>query len=134
MVTPRDTSTMTTTAQRFRSANPLASVLGGVIKVAELVSTPLLPAEYLDIVDPLRSGADLRGRIVGVDAETRESVSLTIQPGKGWERHIPGQYVRVGVEVDGVRQWRAYSLTSRIDRPDGCIGIKVRTIPGGKVS
>jgi ferredoxin-NADP reductase len=134
MVTARDTCTMTTTGDRFRPAMPLASVLGGVMKLAELVSTPVLPSEYLDLVDPLRSGTDLRGRIVRVDQETRESVSLTIQPGRGWERYTPGQYVRVGVDVDGVRQWRAYSITSRLDRSDGCIGITVKAIPGGKVS
>ena len=30
------------------------------------VTTPLVPADYLDLIDPLRSGADLRGRIVAV--------------------------------------------------------------------
>src|SRR3712207_8624530 len=30
--------------------------------------------------------------------------------------------------------WRAYSLNSHPDRPDGCISITVKAIPGGKVS
>jgi hypothetical protein len=47
---------------------------------------------------------------------------------------VPGQWVRIGVDVDGVRMWRAYSLTSHLDRPDGCIAITVKAIPGGKVS
>jgi ferredoxin-NADP reductase len=47
---------------------------------------------------------------------------------------VPGQYIRIGVDVDGVRQWRAYSLTSTTDRPDGCICITVKAIPGGTVS
>ncbi len=29
----------------------------------EMVTTPLLPSDYLDLVSPLRAGADLRGRI-----------------------------------------------------------------------
>ena len=57
-----------------------------------------------------------------------------IKPGRGWKGHIPGQYIRVGVDVDGVRQWRAYSLTSTTDRPDGCISITVKAIPDGTVS
>ncbi|HEU4547685.1 MAG TPA: ferredoxin reductase, partial [Microlunatus sp.] len=42
--------------------------------------------------------------------------------------------VRVGIDVDGVRQWRAYSVTSDLTRTDGCISITVKAIPGGKVS
>lgn len=105
-----------------------------VVKLAELVATPLVPADYFDLVDPLRSGADLRGRIVQVHPETRDAVTLVIRPGRGWKQHTPGQYVRIGVDVDGVRQWRAYSLTSPLDRPDGCIAITVKAIPDGTVS
>ena len=86
-----------------------------MLKLAELVTTPLLPTDYLDLVDPLRSGADLRGRIEAVHPETRDAATLVIRPGRGWRAHTPGQYVRIGIDVDGVRQWRAYSLTSDLD-------------------
>lgn len=99
-----------------------------------MVTTPLLPADYLDIVSPLRSGADLRGRIVAIHPETRDAVTLIIEPGRGWMQHTPGQYVRIGVDVDGVRQWRAYSLTCPVDRADGHLTITVKAIPEGKVS
>jgi ferredoxin-NADP reductase len=104
------------------------------MKFAERVTTPLVPADYLDVIDPLRSGADLRGRIVAIHPETRDAVSVVIKPGRGWRGHTPGQYVRIGIDVDGVRQWRAYSLTSEMSRPDGCIAITVKAIPDGKVS
>ena len=104
------------------------------LRLAELVTTPLLPADYLDLVDPLRNGADLRGRIVAVHPETRDAVTLVIRPGRGWRPHTPGQYVRIGVDVDGVRQWRTYSLTSPVDRADGCLTVTVKAIPDGKVS
>src|SRR5215208_3802137 len=48
--------------------------------------------------------------------------------------HEPGQYVRVGVVVDGVHHWRAYSLTSDPDRPDGCISITPKLVEEGTVS
>ena len=99
-----------------------------------LMTTPLLPADYLDLVSPLRAGADLRGRIVEIHPETRDAVTLVIQPGRGWAGHVPGQYIRIGLDVDGVRQWRAYSLTSPVDRPDGCIAITIKAIPEGVVS
>jgi stearoyl-CoA 9-desaturase NADPH oxidoreductase len=104
------------------------------LRLAERVTTPLVPADYLDIIDPLRSGTELRGRIVAIHPETRDAVSLVIKPGRGWRTHTPGQYIRIGVDVDGVRQWRAYSLTSDTDRSDGCIAITVKAVPDGKVS
>ena len=105
-----------------------------VLKLAELITTPLLPSDYLDLVDPLRSGADLRGRIEAVLPETRDAATVVIRPGRGWKGHTPGQYVRIGIDVDGVRQWRAYSLTSHLGRTDGCIAVTVKAIPDGKVS
>jgi ferredoxin-NADP reductase len=104
------------------------------IDLVGLMTTPLLPADYLDLVSPLRAGADLRGRITEVHPETRDAVTLVIRPGRGWAGHVPGQYIRIGLDVDGVRQWRAYSLTSAVDRPDGGIAITVKAIPDGVVS
>ena len=120
---------MTTTAPRST-----ATLRGRVLKFAERITTPLVPADYLDVIDPLRSGTDLRGRIVGLHPETRDAVTVVIKPGRGWHAHLPGQYIRVGVDVDGVRRWRAYSLTSTTDRPDGCITITVKAIPDGILS
>nr|BFD95744.1 NADPH oxidoreductase [Kitasatospora sp. Xyl93] len=99
-----------------------------------MVTTPLLPSDYLDLVSPLRAGADLRGRIEAVHRETGDAATVVIRPGRSWRGHTAGQYVRIGVDVDGRRLWRAYSLTSPTDRPDGRITITVKTVPDGKVS
>ncbi len=122
---------MTTTAPR---PTALGTLRDRFIRLAERVTTPLVPADYLDIIDPLHSGADLRGRILAIHPETRDAVTLVIKPGRGWRTHVPGQYTRIGVDVDGVRQWRAYSLTSGTNRADGCLTITVKAIPGGTVS
>ncbi|MGL5927574.1 MAG: ferredoxin reductase [Dermatophilaceae bacterium] len=119
---------------------PLRRLARGAGKVAEALVTPLVPADYLDLVDPMRAGADLRGRVLDVRPETRDSATLVIRPGRGWRGHVPGQYVRIGVDVDGVRHWRAYSLTHRADGaaaagiPPGCIAITPKVIDGGTVS
>jgi stearoyl-CoA 9-desaturase NADPH oxidoreductase len=102
-------------------------------RVADSALTPLELHDVLDVFHPLRRGAELRGRIVSVTAETAESATLVIKPGRDWAGHVPGQYVRVGVDVDGVRLWRTYSLTHG-PRPDGCISLTVKAIPGGVVS
>jgi ferredoxin-NADP reductase len=104
-----------------------------VRRFAESAVTPLELSDVLDVFHPLRSGADLRGRIVAVVPETAESATVVVKPGRDWAGHVPGQYVRVGVDVDGVRLWRTYSLTHG-PRPDGCISLTVKAIPDGVVS
>ncbi|MFG2718456.1 ferredoxin reductase [Streptomyces sp. NPDC048416] len=111
-----------------------AALRGRAWKLLEMVTTPLLPSDYLDLVSPLRTGAELRGRIEAVHPETGDAATLVIRPGRGWRGHTAGQYVRVGVDVEGVRLWRAYSLTSPTGRQDGRVTITVKAIPGGKVS
>jgi ferredoxin-NADP reductase len=126
---------MTATVPRPTPAKPaLRALRDRVLRVAELVTTPLLPADYLDLIDPLRSGAALRGRIEAVLPETRDAATVVIRPGADWQPHRPGQYVRIGIDVDGVRMWRAYSITSDLGRTDGCFTVTVKAIPGGRVS
>ncbi|RIV37617.1 ferredoxin reductase [Micromonospora radicis] len=103
-------------------------------RLAETVTTPVLPGDYLDLVAPLRAGADLRGRILDVRPETPDAATVLIQPGRSWRGHRPGQYVRLGVDVDGVRQWRAYSVTSAPGRRGDPISVTVKAIPDGVVS
>jgi ferredoxin-NADP reductase len=102
-------------------------------KVAEAAVTPRDLGDVLDHFHPLRRGTDLRGKVVEVRPETTESATLVIKPGRDWAGHVPGQYLRVGVDVDGVRLWRTYSLTHG-PRADRCISITVKAIPDGVVS
>lgn len=122
---------MTTTVPRRPRK---VSLRDGLLRLAGTVTTPLLPEDYLDLFAPLRSGVALRGRIVAVRPETRDAATVVIQPGRGWRGHVPGQYVRLGVDVQGVRQWRAYSVTSAPGGADGLISVTVKAVPDGKVS
>jgi stearoyl-CoA 9-desaturase NADPH oxidoreductase len=96
--------------------------------------TPLLPDDYLELINPLWSTQELRGRIERIERETPDAVTVVIRPGYEWEGHEPGQYLRVGVVVDGVHHWRAYSLTSDPGREDGRIAITPKLVEEGKVS
>ena len=129
---------MSTTTALVRLSSPgtprwVRSVKDAALRVAELAATPLVPADYLDIIDPLRRGADLRGRIEEIHPETADAATIVIRPGADWAGHVPGQYVRIGIDVDGVRQWRAYSLTHG-PSADGRISVTVKAVPEGKVS
>jgi ferredoxin-NADP reductase len=104
------------------------------LALARSFTSPLLPDDYLELVNPLWSTRELRGRIERVERETPTAVTVTIKPGWDWGGHSPGQYLRLGIEVDGVHHWRAYSLTSEPKRDDGCISITPQLVEGGKVS
>ncbi|MGN6217050.1 MAG: ferredoxin reductase [Solirubrobacterales bacterium] len=96
--------------------------------------TPLLPDDYLELINPLWSTQELRGRIERIERETADAVTVLIRPGYEWMGHRPGQYLRIGVVVDGVHHWRAYSLTTDPGRPDGFIGITPKLVESGVVS
>ena len=105
-----------------------------VLKAVSALTSPLLPDDYLELINPLWSTRELRGKIVSIDKETDDAATVTIQPGYEWEGHKPGQYLRVGVEIEGVKHWRAYSLTSDPDREDGFISITIKNVDEGTVS
>ena len=69
--------------------------------------TPLLPDDYLELINPLWSTRELRGRIERIEREAGDAVTITIRPGYDWQGHEPGQYLRIGVVVDGIFHWRA---------------------------
>jgi ferredoxin-NADP reductase len=88
------------------------------------VTTPLLPD----------------GRVVDVRKETADSATLVIKPGWGFDfRYEPGQYIGIGILVEGRWHWRSYSLTSPPDWDDPrygkkVIAITVKAMPEGFLS
>jgi stearoyl-CoA 9-desaturase NADPH oxidoreductase len=104
------------------------------LRAVRSLFSPLLPDDYLELIDPLLSTRELRGRIERVEPETAAAATVWIRPGYEWAGHVPGQYLRIGVVVDGVHHWRAYSITSEPGRPDGCIAITPKLVEAGKVS
>ena len=82
-------------------------------KIAARITTPLLPDDYLRLANPLWSARELRGRILQVRRETEDSATLVIKPGWGFSfDYQPGQYIGIGLPVNGRWRWRSYSLTS----------------------
>ena len=97
------------------------------------LTTPLRPRRLPRPVRPAAARSRPAGRIETVQHETADAATLVIRPGADWAGHVPGQYVRIGVDVDGVRQWRAYSFTHG-PRTDGRISVTVKAVPDGTVS
>ena len=103
-----------------------------LLGAARWITTPLLPDDYLGLFDPLQ-GRELRARVEQVLPEASGAATLVLRPGPAWTTHTAGQWVRVGVDVDGVLHWRSYSLTCP-PRADGTIRITVKAVADGFVS
>ena len=101
--------------------------------LAEAMAAPRDPGDYLDLFHPLRRSADLRARVCELRPEAAGAVTVVLRPGASWRGHVPGQYVRVGLDVDGVRRWRSYSLTSP-PTTSGTIAVTAKPVPDGLVS
>jgi len=103
--------------------------------VAAQLTTPLHPDDYLSMVNPLWSARELRGRVEQVVPETDDAATLVIRPGWGWSfQHHAGQYIGIGVQVDGRFHWRSYSLSSPPLHDRRTITITVRAMPEGFLS
>ncbi len=103
--------------------------------LAQRITTPLLPDDYLRLANPLWSARELRGRILQVRRETHDSATLVIKPGWGFSfNYEPGQYMGIGLLVDGRWRWRSYSLTSSPVKGARTVTITVKAMPEGFLS
>lgn len=104
-------------------------------EAAGRITSPLLPDDYLHLINPLWSARELRGRVIEVRTETEHAATLVIKPGWGWSfDYQPGQYIGIGTQLDGRWHWRSYSLTSTPVTNDGLISITVKAMPEGFLS
>lgn len=119
-------------AADVEARKPEVNILRGLIARA---TTPLLPDDYLHLINPLWSARELRGRVVDVIRETEDSATVTIRTGWGFpDSYKPGQYVGIGLQVGGRWHWRSYSLTSFSSNVDKMITITVKANPDGFLS
>lgn len=102
-------------------------------QVSQLLATPLAPSRYLETLNPLWS-EHARGKVVDIKKEAEDAVTLIIRPNRAFPAATPGQYVQLGVDIDGVRHWRCYSLTEVPGDQGRHLSVSVRQIEGGQVS
>jgi ferredoxin-NADP reductase len=103
--------------------------------LAARLTTPLLPDDYLQLVNPLWSTRELRGRVERVIPQTDDAATLVLRPGWGWSfDHRAGQYLGIGVQMEGRWHWRSYSLTSPPSGDSDLLEITVKAMPEGFLS
>lgn len=125
--------------RRGRSDRGLVPDADLVRSVVARMTTPLLPDDYLHMINPLWTARELRGRVVEIIPETDDAATLVIKPGWGWTgSYEAGQYVGIGVSLGGRWHWRSYSISSPPlhGRPGrgGTLTITVKAMPEGLLS
>jgi ferredoxin-NADP reductase len=104
------------------------------LSATKALTTPLLPDDYLALLNPRWSTRELTGTVVRVRHETPDCTTVVIKPDYPWPGHQSGQYVRIGMEINGIRHWRAYTITADPEHPEGVISITVKYTEGGRMS
>ena len=118
-----------------RAAEPrISSLRRRALGALRALTTPLLPDDYLGLLNPAWSARELTATIIRRKVETSQATTVVVRPNFPWPGHRPGQYVRIGAEVNGIRHWRAYTLTSDPDHPEGLVSITVKHVETGRMS
>lgn len=97
-------------------------------------TSPHTVDHYLDQVHPMLAVHHVRARVVEVIRETGVASTVVLRPNGTWEGFKPGQHVEFGVEVDGKRRVRVFSVSSSAHRKDGLFSVSVKAHPDGYVS
>jgi ferredoxin-NADP reductase len=100
--------------------------------VVDLLLGPHGVDRYLELIRPTLTVAEARAEVLAVRRQTPRSVTLTLAPNRAWAGFDAGQYLAVGVEIDGVRRTRTYSPAASAH--DRTLELTVTEHSGGLVS
>jgi len=89
---------------------------------------------YLELIRPNLTVVDARAEVVAVRHQTPRSVTLTLRPNAAFGGFTAGQFLRVGVEIDGVRRTRTFSPASSEHARDGRLELTITQRDGGLVT
>ena len=99
----------------------------------EALAAPHGVDRYLEQIRPSWSLSEARAKVIDVRRQTADSVTLTLRPNENWNGFKTGQFVRLTVEIDGVRQTRCYSPACSEHTRDQ-LEITAKAHPEGQVS
>jgi stearoyl-CoA 9-desaturase NADPH oxidoreductase len=100
-------------------------------RLVRSLTSPFDADAYLSALHPLL-GRRTRGVVTAVTPRGCDAASVRIRPGATWAGHRPGQFVTVGVDVDGIRHHRSFTITAVPG--ESTIEITVQASPEGVVS
>jgi stearoyl-CoA 9-desaturase NADPH oxidoreductase len=102
-------------------------------KAVDLLAGPHGVDRYLELIKPSLTVNDPRAEVIAVRNQTPRSATLTARPNRAFAGFRAGQFVKVGVDIDGVRRTRTYSPASSQHAAD-TFELTVTRHPRGRVS
>lgn len=117
---------------RFINAERSLTRLLGSRAVAAL-AYPHAVDRYLESLNPIWSTHEVRARVVAIRHQTADTVTLQLRPNAHWEGFIPGQFIKLTVDVDGVRRSRCFSPANSAHEND-LVELTARVQEDGKVT
>ncbi|MDO9380674.1 MAG: ferredoxin reductase [Nocardioidaceae bacterium] len=103
-------------------------------RLADHLTAPHGVDRFLEQLDPLLTVHQVRGVVSEVVHETGAASTVVLAPNDAWTGFRPGQHVQFGVEVDGKRRVRVFSVSSSTARDDGRFSVTVKAHDDGYVS
>ncbi|NLG54793.1 MAG: ferredoxin reductase [Rhodococcus sp.] len=98
------------------------------------MATPHSVDRYLELITPALTARELRAQVVRAERRTAETVTLTLRPTRQWRGFQPGQFVQLGVVIDGVRHTRCFSPAGSVHTREGLIELTMKAHPDGFVT
>ena len=98
------------------------------------LTSPHTIDHYLEQIHPMLTVDEVRARVVKVVHETGDASTVVLRPNGAWRGFVPGQHVQFGIEVDGKRRVRVFSVSSSRENRDGTFSVSVKAHPDGYVS
>jgi ferredoxin-NADP reductase len=89
------------------TTTPARRLLGS--QLVDLLVGPHGIDRYLELIRPGLTIRDARAEVIDVRRQSERSVTLSLTPNRAFAGFRAGQFLRVGVEIDGVRRTRTYS-------------------------
>ncbi len=75
-----------------RGATPdVPKVRKWALRAVRHLFSPLKPDDYLEMINPLWTTKELRGRVERVEPQGSDAATVLIRPGFAWTGHMPGQ-------------------------------------------
>lgn len=106
----------------------------GLLDLVQTMTSPHSLDRYLELVRPSLTLRDLRAEVVEVDRSVPGSLTLTLRPNRPWAGHAAGQFVQVGVVINGVKHTRCYSPIDAQGGTRRTLTLTVKAHPDGLVS
>jgi len=96
-------------------------------------------AYFEPLVEKFMPGTSLvhaKAQVLSIEKEAEDVITVTLQPAKTWGGFVPGQYVQIGLKINGVIYHRNFSISSPLElfREQGRITLTIQKQSDGQVT